>query len=70
MIKSVYERVQFYLEDTGEAVMLQLYMLKRGLGSVKSADEHMIHFNSPTNDRWSTTVNGRHETLEDEESAR
>ena len=64
MIKSIYEQVKFYLEDTGEAVMPQLYMLKRGLGSVKSADEHMIHFNSPTNDGRSATVNGKHVTLE------
>ena len=53
-----------YLEDMGEAVMPQLYLLKRGLSSIKSADENMMQFNSPTNDGRSATVNGKHVTLE------
>jgi hypothetical protein len=63
-IKSVYDHVRSYLEDIGEAVMPQLYLLKRGLGSIRSADDHMIFFNSPTNDGRSATVNGIHVTLE------
>ena len=63
-IKSIYDHVRSYLEDIGEAVMPQLYLLKRGLGSIRSADDHMIFFNSPTNDGRSATVNGIHVTLE------
>jgi len=44
--------------------MLQLYMLKQGLSSVKSVDEYMIHFDSLTNDGRSATVNGKHVMLE------
>jgi hypothetical protein len=60
----VFKDVRLFLEDAGEAVMPQLYLLKRGLSSIRSADEQMIQFSSPTNDGRSATVNGKCVTLE------
>jgi hypothetical protein len=51
------------LSNTKEAegqVMMHLYLLKRVLDSIQSADTKVLPFNSPTNDGQSVMVDGTH----------
>ncbi len=54
---------KYFLEKT-QAILPHLYLLKRGLASIKSADQSALLFNAPDLSGTSAIIGGKELTLE------
>ncbi|KAF7771871.1 hypothetical protein Agabi119p4_6182 [Agaricus bisporus var. burnettii] len=57
-INDAFEHEEKYFRERSETILPSLYLLKRGLSSLQSADESAIHFNAPDLSGRSAVIEG------------